>query len=1041
MFNENTDRFAGGRAMPFASKRVAASLILLAALSMISCGAAKTPGDAPAVRPPTLAEEAGAPLNELRAVVLHAGDGDAWRDDFSLLSRSLLLNLRAEAVDAEREGGFSLAGCDALFLDDSVIDSPAAEEVRRAVVEYARNGGCVFLGNRFHDFFPPEFLGAESFVKLDGFPGDMRFPEAPRNMIDMQKIIKDFSDLYPSYVDFEAVFSKCDYGYAMRPDTAVPLAVSRDLAVYAVNPYGAGFVFFANPMLPNEYTGSSFLLRDSDTRPYFTDTGVSAAQILLSEFAAFAAKERDGFAVKRVFGSFGRPSISWQLHIEEITGIANRSMEAFFALCKPQNQIPSYSLQRNIYYWFLRAESVTFLPNEGEDGRMAFEADRYENVYSTGRHLVFQEDWLRFGEIYNTESYFEDYEKYSQNAYPCFGDLDGDGADEMAVGCADGYFYCFEDDGYDGDYKVKNGERLKNAAGKDISVDGPSAPALIDADGDGVLDIVSGSSDGRLYWFSGKGERRFDAEGVLLSVDGAGRLFPAAGDIDGDGNPDLLVGADTREIFCYYGGAASGEKSPLFDADRGALLLTAPPEITGAHLAPCAADIDGDGLTDILAGTFDGYIARFANRGGVLRFDGFLTGSYANYKGNFNLKFGNNCVPRLHDANGDGRADLVCGQQEYGLAYPLDSKYFPYADALEAQLNMARDNYLYIGLHGFTNAFATERQEKEELDMHTDVFRRLGIRTEGIGANQHTWNTSGVGATQTFSEQWKAGLLWNSGHTPPGADYTPQVAAENAIPYPFFVTDGTNESMLLFNASTFLEGPPAYSETAARYEAPISLYYHCDLMYMNRGAIAGQDIRRVSALTRSHLYNFTREDQMAKAIAAAYNIGASAEIERDAAAASDDGGAGSVSLRLTPYAHRNDFPLYSDEYQASCGVKIVLGEKLSGLRFKTDADVWYEGDDGLYVSLNRETTVSLSAREDDGADEAPHLVSVNIAAAIRASDDGASVYFLDDGMMQARVAGKATSDSEGFDARTEDGYTVFTKYGARDRLDIAYVKP
>ena len=65
---------------------------------------------------------------------------------------------------------------------------------------------------------------------------------------------------------------------------------------------------------------------------------------------------------------------------------------------------------------------------------------------------------------------------------------------------------------------------------------------------------------------------------------------------------------------------------------------------------------------------------------------------------------------------------------------------------------------------------------------------------------------------------------------------------------------------------------------------------------------------------------------------------------------------------------------------------------------------------------------------------------MNLPAEIAVLENGAEVRFLDDGMLQAVVEGKALTDSEGWTVTEQNGNTVFTKYGSADTLQITYVE-
>ncbi len=200
-------------------------------------------------------------------------------------------------------------------------------------------------------------------------------------------------------------------------------------------------------------------------------------------------------------------------------------------------------------------------------------------------------------------------------AAPFVGDFDEDGKNDLLVGqCQAGRLRIYRNVGTDARPKFDQFEWFTTTggvAGVPICCRVAFTPQLIDFDGDGRTDVLTGGGLGRLYLFRRNRDRTFAEAEVLESRHGElqmGRRFPSgnriqynatvfAHDWDDDGDVDLLFG-------CYSNCLIENEgtrRDPVF-GDAVPLVLDDRQIPSGNVVGPCVADWDGDGRADLLAG-------------------------------------------------------------------------------------------------------------------------------------------------------------------------------------------------------------------------------------------------------------------------------------------------------------------------------------------------------------------------------------------------------------------------------------------------------
>lgn len=137
-----------------------------------------------------------------------------------------------------------------------------------------------------------------------------------------------------------------------------------------------------------------------------------------------------------------------------------------------------------------------------------------------------------------------------------------------------------------------------------------------DIDGDGTTEMIAGSKDGSLRLYRNSGSHDLPQWGLDANYFDGIRVgafsAPAAGDIDGDGTTEILVGTggfskDSGKVIFY-----KNEGTPA----RPLWKRMDMPEINvGNDATPALFDVDSDGRTDIIVGNSTGDLFLFRGKG------------------------------------------------------------------------------------------------------------------------------------------------------------------------------------------------------------------------------------------------------------------------------------------------------------------------------------------------------------------------------------------------------------------------------------------
>src|SRR3989339_774934 len=248
------------------------------------------------------------------------------------------------------------------------------------------------------------------------------------------------------------------------------------------------------------------------------------------------------------------------------------------------------------------------------------------------------------------------------------GDVNGDGYNDVIVG-AYGYF------SFTGQaYIYYGGASMNNTA--DVTFTGAavsdyfggSVASAGDVNGDGFADVIVGAKGadgggvnrGQAYIYYGGASMNNTADVTFTGAansDWLGFSVAPAGDVNGDGYADVIVGAlyastNNGQAYIYYGGASMNNTADV--TFTGA----ADNDSFGFSVAP-AGDVNGDGYNDVIVGA---YLAGVGDIGeAYIYYGGVSMNNTADvtFTNAADTNIGKNIIASADDVNGDGYDDVM----------------------------------------------------------------------------------------------------------------------------------------------------------------------------------------------------------------------------------------------------------------------------------------------------------------------------------------------------------------------------------------------
>ncbi|MCF0053738.1 FG-GAP-like repeat-containing protein [Dyadobacter sp. LJ53] len=282
-------------------------------------------------------------------------------------------------------------------------------------------------------------------------------------------------------------------------------------------------------------------------------------------------------------------------------------------------------------------------------------------------------------------------------AVACAGDVNGDGYSDVMIGI----WQYDKGESNEGAVVLHHGSANGLISSPASTLESNQADAGLgwsvksagDVNGDGYSDIVIGANtydtgqndEGAAFIWLGRPAGTLTRKMKVIKSENdqaeLGFAVAGAGDVNGDGYDDFLVGApyfdngqnDEGAVFVYHG-SSNGANDVITTQLEGNQI-----NATFGKSVSQAGDVNGDGFDDVIVGAI-GYSNQQANEGAAFVYYGSASGIIANkltiLESNQATAWMGSSVSSAGDVNGDGFSDVIVGSPNFSSEFSTEGAAF-----------------------------------------------------------------------------------------------------------------------------------------------------------------------------------------------------------------------------------------------------------------------------------------------------------------------------------------------------------------------------